>query len=61
MRVFGIEGGGNLIAAKQLYRRVKPDGLTIGNLTCQLVMAQILSREGRDIDMRKSEYLGAPI
>jgi tripartite-type tricarboxylate transporter receptor subunit TctC len=59
--VENMAGGGSLIAAKQLYRRVKPDGLTVGNLTSQLVMAQILSREGMDIDMRKFEYLGAPI
>ncbi len=59
--VENMAGGGSLIAAKQIYRRVKPDGLTIGNLTSQLVMAQILSREGMDIDMRKFEYLGAPV
>jgi tripartite-type tricarboxylate transporter receptor subunit TctC len=59
--VENMPGGGSLIAAKHLFRRVKPDGLTLGNLTSQLVMAQILGREGMDIDMRKFEYLGAPV
>ena len=59
--VENMPGGGSLIAAKHLFRRVKPDGLTLGNLTSQLVMAQILTREGMDIDMRKFEYLGAPV
>jgi tripartite-type tricarboxylate transporter receptor subunit TctC len=59
--VENMPGGGSLIAAKHLFRRIKPDGLTIGNMTSQLVMAQILGREGMDIDMRKFEYLGAPV
>jgi tripartite-type tricarboxylate transporter receptor subunit TctC len=59
--VENMVGAGSLIAAKYLYSRAKPDGLTIGTLTSQLVMAQIMGREGVDIDTRKFEWIGVPV
>jgi len=59
--VENMVGAGSLIAGKYLYSRAKPDGLTIGTLTSQLVMAQILGREGVDIDTRKFEWIGVPV
>jgi tripartite-type tricarboxylate transporter receptor subunit TctC len=59
--VDNMPGGGSMIAAKQVYSRAKPDGLTIANVTSQLILAQMLGREGMDIDMRKFEYLGVPV
>src|SRR5512135_3768220 len=53
--VENMVGAGSLIAAKYLYSRAKPDGLTMGTLTGQIVVAQILGREGVDIDTRKFE------
>jgi len=59
--VENMVGAGSLIAAKHIYSRAKPDGLTLGTLTSQLVMAQILGREGVDIDTRKFEWIGVPV
>jgi len=59
--VENMVGAGSLIAAKYLYSRAKPDGLTLGTLTGQIVVAQILGREGVDIDTRKFEWLGEPV
>jgi len=59
--VENMVGAGSLIAGKYLYSRAKPDGLTLGTLTSQLVMAQILGREGVDIDTRRFEWIGVPV
>jgi tripartite-type tricarboxylate transporter receptor subunit TctC len=59
--VENMVGAGSLIAGKFLYSRAKPDGLTLGTLTSQLVMAQILGREGVDIDTRRFEWIGVPV
>lgn len=59
--VENMVGAGSLIAAKYLYSRTKPDGLTLGTLTSQLVLAQILGRGGIDIDAKKFEWIGVPV
>jgi tripartite-type tricarboxylate transporter receptor subunit TctC len=59
--VENMVGAGALIAGKYLYSRAKPDGLTLGTLTSQLIMVQILGREGVDIDTRKFEWIGLPV
>ena len=59
--VENMVGAGSLIAAKYIYNRAKPDGLTLGTLTGQIILAQILGREGVDIDTRRFEWIGVPV
>jgi tripartite-type tricarboxylate transporter receptor subunit TctC len=59
--VENMPGAGSMIAAKYIFNRAKPDGLTIGTFTSQLILGQILGREGFDIDTRKFEWIGAPV
>src|SRR5574341_1444939 len=59
--VENMPGAGGLVAAKHIYNLAKPDGLTIGNVHGNLVMGQILGREGVDLDTRKFEWIGVPV
>jgi tripartite-type tricarboxylate transporter receptor subunit TctC len=59
--VENMPGAGGLIAGKHLYNLAKADGLTIGNIHGNLVMGQILGREGIDVDTRKFEWIGVPV
>src|SRR5262249_33768892 len=52
-------GAGSLIAANQLSRVVKPDGLTIGHLNGGLFLGQVLGQPGIEFDARKFELIGA--
>ena len=58
--VENMSGAGGLVAANHLYRVAKPDGLTIGHFTGDLLLLQILGRPGVDFDARRFEYVGAP-
>jgi tripartite-type tricarboxylate transporter receptor subunit TctC len=59
--VENMTGAGSLIAANQLYRVAKPDGLTIGHFNGALFLGQVLGPPGFEFDARKSELIGAPI
>lgn len=59
--VENMPGAAGLVAANHLYKRVKPDGLTISNFTGGLLMGQILGRPGIEFDARKFEYVGVPV
>lgn len=58
--VENMPGAGSLIAANQLYKAFKPDGLTIGNFIGSVLMGQVLGQKGIEFDARKFEYVGAP-
>jgi tripartite-type tricarboxylate transporter receptor subunit TctC len=54
-------GAGGLIAANNLYKVAKPDGLSIGHFVGGLFLGQVLEQPGVEFDARKFEYLGAPV
>ena len=55
-----MAGGGGRKAANQLYRSVKPDGLTIANVGAGLIANAILGETGVQYDLDKLIYLGSP-
>jgi tripartite-type tricarboxylate transporter receptor subunit TctC len=55
-----IAGGGGMKAANHLYKNVRPDGLTIGNLGGGLVSNAVLGEPGVLYDINKLIYLGSP-
>ena len=57
--VDNMPGAGSLIAANQLYRIAKPDGLTIGHFNGGLFLGQVLGQAGIEFDARKFELIGA--
>src|SRR5438309_4600503 len=59
--VDNMPGAGSLIAANQLYRVAKPDGLTIGHFNGGLFLGQVLEQPGIEFDARKFELIGAAI
>ena len=59
--VDNMPGAGFIIAANYLYNQAKPDGLTMGNWIGTLVVAQVIGRKGIQFDVRKFEYIGAPV
>lgn len=59
--VDNMPGAGSLIAANQLYRVAKPDGLTVGHLNGALVLGQVLGQPGIEFDARKFEFMGAAV
>lgn len=59
--VDNMPGAGFMIATSYLYNQAKPDGLTIGNWIGTLVVAQVIGRKGIQFDVRKFEYIGAPV
>lgn len=59
--VENMPGAGFVISVNHLYKVAKPDGLTIGNWIGTLVLAQAVGRKGLEFDVRKFEYIGAPV
>lgn len=59
--VENMTGAGSLIAANHIYKVAKPDGLTSGHFTGNLLMGQVLGRTGIEFDARKFEYIGVPV
>ncbi len=59
--VENMPGAGFVIAVNHLYKVAKPDGVTIGNWIGTLVLAQAVGRKGLEFDVRKFEYIGAPV
>lgn len=55
-----MPGGGSRKAANHLFTSVKPDGLTIGNMSSGMVTAAVLKTKGVLYDLDKFVYLGSP-
>ncbi|HWP60370.1 MAG TPA: hypothetical protein VNL14_20915 [Candidatus Acidoferrales bacterium] len=55
-----MPGGGGRKAANHVYQSVRPDGLTIGNLSSGMVAVAILGEQGVAYDLDKFFYLGSP-
>ncbi len=58
--VENVPGAGGLLAANQLYRIAKPDGLTLGHFVGSLLLGQVLGQKGVEFDARKFEYVASP-
>jgi tripartite-type tricarboxylate transporter receptor subunit TctC len=55
-----MPGGGSRKAANHVYKSVRPDGLTIGNLGLGMISAALLGETGVLYDVDKFFYLGSP-
>src|ERR671919_2740628 len=55
-----VPGGGSRKAANHVYKSVRPDGLTIGNLGLGMVSSALLGETGVLYDVDKFFYLGSP-
>ena len=55
-----VSGAGGRTAANQMYKQVKPDGLTIGNPGASMVTNAVLGAAGVEYDVDKFIYLGSP-
>jgi tripartite-type tricarboxylate transporter receptor subunit TctC len=55
-----MPGGGGIKAANHLYKNVRPDGLTMGNVGGGLVSNAVLGESGVLYDINKLIYLGSP-
>ena len=55
-----MPGGGGVKAANHLYKNVRPDGFTMGNLGGGLVSNAVLGEAGVLYDIDKLIYLGSP-
>ena len=55
-----MPGGGGRKAANHVYRSVKPDGLTLGNLGAGFISNAVLGETGVQYDIDKFVYLGSP-
>jgi tripartite-type tricarboxylate transporter receptor subunit TctC len=55
-----VPGAGGRTAANQMYKSVKPDGLTIANLGASMVTNAVLGASGVEYDVDKFVYLGSP-
>jgi len=55
-----MPGGGGRKAANYMYRRARPDGLTLGNIGGGLVRNAVLGETGVEYDLDKFIYLGTP-
>jgi hypothetical protein len=55
-----VPGGGSRKAANHVYKSVRPDGLTIGNLGLGMVSSAILGEPGVTYDLDKFYFLGSP-
>src|ERR1051325_1152688 len=58
--VDNMPGAGSLIAANNMYKAAKPDGLTIGHFIGGLFLQQLLGKPGVEFDSLKFEYIGVP-
>ena len=59
--VDNMPGAGSLIAANQLYRVARPDGLTLAHFNGVLFLGQVLGQPGIEFDSRKFELIGAAV
>jgi tripartite-type tricarboxylate transporter receptor subunit TctC len=59
--VQNMTGAGSLISANYMYKRAKPDGLTIANFHGSLALQQVLGGKGLQFDIRKFDWLGVPV
>lgn len=57
--VQNMDGAGSLIDANYMYRKAKPDGLTIGSFGGGLVTEQAIGLQGIQFDARKFEWIGS--
>ena len=55
-----MPGGGSRKAANHLFTSVRPDGLTVGNMSSGMVTAAVLKTKGVLYDLDKFVYLGSP-
>jgi tripartite-type tricarboxylate transporter receptor subunit TctC len=55
-----VPGGGSRKAANHVYKSVRPDGLTIGNLGPGMVSSALLGEPGVTYDLDKFYFLGSP-
>jgi len=55
-----MPGGGGRKATNHVYRSVRPDGLTLGNVGAGLVANAVLGAIGANYDLDKLIYLGSP-
>jgi tripartite-type tricarboxylate transporter receptor subunit TctC len=55
-----MPGGGSRKAANHVFKSVRPDGLTIGNLGLGMVSSALLGETGVLYDVDKFIYLGSP-
>ncbi|HWP58672.1 MAG TPA: hypothetical protein VNL14_12345 [Candidatus Acidoferrales bacterium] len=55
-----MPGGGGRKATNHIYSSVRPDGLTIGNMSSAMVSLAILGETGVQYDIDKFSYLGSP-
>ncbi len=53
-------GAGGLISANYVYRKAKPDGLTIGNFPGNLFWARLYGQKGVQFVSSKYEFIGVP-
>ena len=59
--VENMPGAGSLIAANQLYKVAKPDGLTLAHIGGGLFLGQVLGQPGIEFDARKFQLIGAVV
>jgi len=55
-----MPGGGGRKAANHIFRGVRPDGLTLGNVGAGLVANAVLGETGVQYDLDKLIFLGSP-
>jgi tripartite-type tricarboxylate transporter receptor subunit TctC len=55
-----MPGAGGRKATNHIYGSVRPDGLTIGNMSSSMVSLAILGESGVQYDIDKFSYLGSP-
>jgi tripartite-type tricarboxylate transporter receptor subunit TctC len=53
-------GAGSMIAANYVSKRARPDGLTVGIWSSDLVLRQALGQRGFQFDPRKLNWIGTP-
>jgi tripartite-type tricarboxylate transporter receptor subunit TctC len=58
--VENMPGAGSLIAGNHLYSVARPDGLTLGMFSEQLVLSQVLNQPMNEFDARRFGWLGSP-
>jgi tripartite-type tricarboxylate transporter receptor subunit TctC len=59
--VQNMTGGGSLIAANYIYKRAKPDGLTVGIWNSGIILQQVLGGPGIKFKADKFGWVGAPV
>jgi len=58
--VQNMPGAASLISANHVYKIAKPDDLTIGHFSDELILAQLMGKPGIEFDARKFEHIGVP-